>query len=346
VPERLPIEEFLPSTDFVPLVDVRSPKEYSQGHIPGAVNLPLFNNEEREAVGIRYKQGGNENAVQLGFEIVGPKLAELAKLAKSEARKKKLLVYCWRGGMRSESMAWLFEKAGIEVKVLEGGYKAYRRFIREQFSKPAKLVVLGGFTGSGKTDILKSLEKSGEQFLDIEGIAHHKGSAFGRLGQAEQPTNEQFENNLADCWREFDFDRIIWMEDESRVLGNCSINDPLFRKMRTGILIKIILPKSERKKRLVKEYGGFDKTLLLGSIEKIRQRMGGLAVKKASEALEKKDLMEVADLTLTYYDKSYSHQNSDKVPSQLIEIEIEKDDPDATARKLLEYSEELFFDNN
>ncbi|MEE4259014.1 MAG: tRNA 2-selenouridine(34) synthase MnmH [Bacteroidales bacterium] len=341
MPERLPIEDFLPLTDNWPLVDVRSPGEYAQGHIPGSVNIPLFNDEERAEVGIRYKQGGNENAVQIGLEIAGPKLAELAKQAKKEARKKRLLVYCWRGGARSASMAWLFETAGLQVNVLEGGYKAYRRFIREQFSKTAKLVVLGGFTGSGKTDILKQLEKEGEQFLDIEGIAHHKGSAFGRLGQPDQPTNEQFENDLAARWRTFNFDRIIWVEDESRVLGNCSINDPLFKKMRTGILIKILLPKSERAKRLVREYGNFKKDLLLQSIEKIRQRMGGLAVKQAAEALEEGDLLKVADLTLTYYDKTYSHQNSDKAPSKVIEFEIEKDEPEKTAKMLMEYVKDL-----
>lgn len=341
MPERLLIENFLPLTDIIPLVDVRSPKEYAQGHIPGAVNMPLFDDEERAAVGIRYKQGGNENAVQLGLEIAGPKLAEFAKQAKIEARKKKILVYCWRGGARSASMAWLFETAGLQVSVLEGGYKAYRRFIRDQFSKPAKLVVLGGFTGSGKTDILKQLEKQGAQFLDIEGIAHHKGSAFGRLGQDDQPTNEQFENTIADHWRKYDFNEIIWVEDESRVLGNCSINDPLFRKMRTGTLIKIILPKSEREKRLVKEYGNFEKGLLLNSIKKIRQRMGGLAVKQAADALEKGDLLKVADLALTYYDKTYSHQNADKIPSQLIEFEIEKDEPAKTAKMLKEYVKNL-----
>jgi tRNA 2-selenouridine synthase len=334
LPERIPIEDFLPLTDIIPLIDVRSPKEYAQGHMPRAINIPLFDDGERTNVGIRYKQGGNENAVQLGLEIVGPKLAELAKQAKKEARKKRLLVYCWRGGARSASMAWLFETAGLQVNVLEGGYKAYRRFIREQFSKTAKLVVLGGFTGSGKTDILKQLERHGEQFLDIEGIAHHKGSAFGRLGQDDQPTNEQFENNLAGQWRKYNFNKIIWVEDESRVLGNCSVNDPLFKKMRSGILIKIILPKSERAKRLVREYGNFKKDLLLQSIEKIRQRMGGLAVKQAAEALEEGDLLKVANLTLTYYDKTYSHQNSDKVPSQVIELEIEKDEPEKTAARL------------
>ena len=337
MPERIHIDDFLPLAEQIPLIDVRSPKEFAQGHIPNAINIPLFDDKEREAVGIRYKHGGSENAIMLGLELVGPKLARFAKLAKSEAKKKRLLVYCWRGGARSANMGWLFETAGLEVKVLEGGYKAYRRYIREQFAVPAQLVVLGGYTGSGKTDVLKELENMGEQFLDIEGHAHHKGSAFGRLGQEAQPTNEQFENNLAEKWLKFEFNKTIWVEDESRVLGTCSINEPLFKKMRTGILIKIMLPKSERMKRLVKEYGGFDQVLLLKSLEKIRQRMGGLAIKQASEALEKRDLLTFADLTLTYYDKTYSHQRADKIPSHIFEIDIEKDDPLSTAKKLLEF---------
>jgi len=344
MPEKLPIEEFLPLTDSLPLVDVRSPKEFAEGHIPGAVNIPLFSNEERAKVGIRYKQGGNENAVLLGLEIVGPKLADFAKQAKKLARKKEILVHCWRGGMRSASMAWLFETAGLKAKTLEGGYKAYRRFIRQEFSKEAKMTVLGGYTGSGKTDVLKALEKSGEQFLDIEGIANHKGSAFGQLGQEPQPSNEQFENNLADHWRKFDFSRRIWVEDESRMLGRCGIPDPLFQKMRNSLLLKIIVPKAEREKRLVKEYGELEPEGLLQSLEKIEQRLGGLATKQARQALESGDVKKVAEITLFYYDKSYHHGNKSRDPNRIIEIAVEKDEPEQTAEILRGYADtEILF---
>jgi len=341
--QKLSIEECLPLTDRLPLVDVRSPAEYAQGHIPGAVNIPLFDNDERARVGLRYKQGGKENAVQLGLEIVGPKLAGFVKQARKFAPQKELLIHCWRGGMRSGSMAWLFETAGMKAHTLEGGYKAYRRYIRAQFSKPVQLFVLGGFTGSGKTDILKEMEKSGEQFLDIEGIAHHKGSVFGPLGQEPQPTNEQFENNLADAWRKFNFDKSIWVEDESRHLGFCGIPDPLFQQMRHAPLIKIIVPKAEREKRLVREYGNFQKEALMEQLVKIRERLGGQHLKEAIAALEVGNLLKVADITLHYYDKAYNHGASKRPQDQVYNIEVNQDSPSENARLISAFIKENKF---
>ncbi len=337
MPEILPIEKFLPLTDRLPLVDVRSPAEYEHAHIPGAVNIPLFDNEERKQVGIRYKQGGKENAVLLGLEYVGPKMVDFVKKAKKLAVNKQVLVHCWRGGMRSASMAWLFETAGLTAYTLEGGYKAYRRYIREQFSNPVNMIVLGGYTGSGKTAILEELEKQGEQFLDIEGIAHHKGSVFGPLGQEKQPVNEQFENNLADVWRKFDFSKPVWVEDESRQLGTCGIPDPLFKQMRKASVIKIVIPKKERVKRLVNEYGSFEKKMLAEQIEKIRERLGGQYTNEAIKALFNGDLEFVADLTLRYYDKAYEYGISKRDQKNVITLELKKDDPRANMQAILNF---------
>ena len=337
----LSIEELLPLTDSLPLVDVRSPAEYAQGHIPNAVNIPLFDNDERKSVGIRYKQGGKDNAVLLGLEIVGPKLASFAKEARKFAKNKKIMVHCWRGGMRSASMAWLFETAGLETFILEGGYKAYRRYIRERFSIPAKLIILGGFTGSGKTDILKQLKKKGEQFLDIEAVARHKGSVFGPLGQQEQPTNEQFENNLADKWRKFDFSKPVWIEDESRQLGKNGIPDPLFKRIRDAALIKIIVPKKERVKRLVKEYGHFDKNTLSIQLHKIKERLGGQRLKEALEALENNDMSTVADLTLQYYDKAYEYGANLRNRNKVFELHLNEDNPGKNAETILKFVNQI-----
>lgn len=327
MPRILSIEELLPLTDTIPLVDVRSPGEYELAHIPGAFNIPIFDNDERREVGIKYKIGGKENAVLLGLDFVGPKMSDFVRQAKKIARNKKLLVHCWRGGMRSASMAWLFETAGLEVFVLKGGYKAYRRFIREQFSRPVKMVVLGGYTGSGKTDILQHLQKQGEQFLDIEGIANHRGSAFGPLGQEPQPSNEQFENNLADAWRKFDFTKTIWVEDESRQLGKCGIPDPLFQQLRSAPLIKVNISKEQRISRLVKEYGSFDADKLKSRVERIKKRLGGKATNDAIEALECGKLETVADITLTYYDKAYDFGASQRDPESVFTLSLEEDSP-------------------
>jgi len=339
--KMLSIENFLTLVDELPVVDVRSPAEYFQGHIPNAVNIALFGNEERKQVGIRYKLGGKENAVQLGLEIVGSKLCDFVKQAKKLAPKKKILLHCWRGGMRSNSMAWLFETAGMQTSALEGGYKAYRKFIRKNFSHDVKLIVLGGYTGSGKTDILKELQNMGEQVLDIEAIAHHKGSVFGPLGQEKQPTNEQFENNLADIWQQFNFDKNVFVEDESRQIGKCGIPDTLFEQMRCSPLVKIIVPKSERIKRLVKEYGQFDKTLLSEQLIKIKERLGGLQTKEALQALDTGDVAKVADICLQYYDKAYQRSSLSHNTEKVFRIEMPDDNPQQAAHAILKLIDKL-----
>ncbi|MBN2236467.1 MAG: tRNA 2-selenouridine(34) synthase MnmH [Bacteroidales bacterium] len=329
-------KEFLELAISLPIIDVRSPAEWALGHIPGSFNIPLFSNEERAIVGTRYKKAGKEFAVEKGLEIVGPKMLDFVRQAKKIAKNKELLVHCWRGGMRSGSMAWLFEMAGLTATTLVGGYKAYRNYIRNEFDQEAKLIVLGGSTGSGKTDILKELEKSGEQFLDIEGIANHKGSAFGTIGQEPQPTNEQFENNLAHAWLAFDRTKHIWVEDESRNLGINGIPDPLFKQMRSAKLWRITVHKDARIKRLVKEYAHVDDALLVDSIHKIEKKLGGLLTKQCLDAIQEKSYDFVADITLDYYDKGYRFGNSKRDSKSIIDLEIDRDDPEKTALFLLD----------
>ncbi|RLD36793.1 MAG: tRNA 2-selenouridine(34) synthase MnmH [Bacteroidetes bacterium] len=336
MPKQIFAEEFLKQARSLSVIDVRSPAEWEQGHIPGSVNIPLFSNEERAKVGTRFKQAGKEFAVEMGLEIVGPKMLGFVREAKKVAKDKKVLVHCWRGGMRSASMAWLFETAGLEASTLIGGYKGYRQYIREQFAQDVNLIVLGGHTGSGKTDILKAIEKAGEQFLDIEGIAHHKGSAFGTIGQLPQLTNEHFENKLAEAWLNFDRTKRIWVEDESRTLGKNNIPDPLFKQMRTAKVWRVIIPKQERIKRLVNEYAFIDKEMLTEAIHKIKRKLGGLRTKQCLEAIEQENYALVADITLDYYDKGYEYGNSKRANGSIIDIVFEKDEPENTAQFLLE----------
>lgn len=335
MPEKIDAQTLIRDIDNTPIVDVRSPGEFEKGHIPNAINIPLFNNKEREQVGTRYKKSGREHAIELGLKLVGPKLTDFVKIAKKIAPHKHLMIHCWRGGMRSESMAWLFETAGLTVQVLEGGYNAYRRYIREQFALAEQLTVLSGHTGSGKTDILIQLMNQGEQVIDLEGIAHHKGSAFGGIGQDRQPTNEQFENNLAYHWNKLDLTKQIWIEDESITVGHNGIPDTLYKKMREAKVVRINIPKSERVKRLVKEYAPLDKNELKSAINRIYEKLGGLAAKQAINALDNGDYETTADITLTYYDKAYLKGLQKRNPDAIKEVNFEHDNPAKTAATLI-----------
>lgn len=315
--QRIEIEEFLSLRQQMPVFDVRSPAEFTDGHIPGAFNLPLFDNDERKIVGTIYKKSGREAAIFEGLGFVGKKMQWYIKEARKHAPGKKLLIHCWRGGMRSESLAWLLQTAGFEVFVLNGGYKSYRQFIRMGWERPAIIHVVSGKTGSGKTEILHHLQSMEQQVLDLEGLAHHKGSAFGAIGELPQPTNEQFENDLADHWLNLDFNLPIWLEDESHYIGGVFIPEPLFVQKQNGKIFCVEIPHDQRIQRLIKDYASFPKDLLVSSIEKISRRLGGQHAKAAVEAIEQDDFATAIDIVLFYYDKTYAHGLSQKIPSRI-----------------------------
>ncbi len=340
MPFTVPIEKFLELSTRHPVGDVRTPAEFRQGHFPGAVNIPLFSDDERALVGTIYKKKSPQKAFDEGLRITGPKMVSYVEQARSVARENTILLYCWRGGMRSGSMGWLFETAGMKVYLLEGGYKAFRRYVRESFTRPANLIVIGGMTGSGKTDILHELQNMGEQVLDPEGRAHHKGSAFGALGQPEQPTTEQFENDLFTDWQKLDLQKRIWTEDESRSVGRVFIPEELFRQMRTAPLISVTLDMPYRLDRLVKDYGLFSPDELNASILKITKRLGGLNTKKCLEAVQKGDLREAATILLGYYDKSYQHTMSARKNERIFPLHLKGSDPAVHARQVLEFARE------
>ena len=326
---RLPLPEFLtccrllgsapapcprmPRTPGLPLVDVRSPGEFRQGHIPGAVNLPLMSDEERSIVGTLYKQKGRDEAVFRGLGLVGPKLEFLARSTVELAGEgKEVAMYCSRGGMRSASMSWLFAQAGVSVTVLEGGYKAFRRHVLSllEGERPGEILlrVLGGRTGSGKTEVLHCLADRGEQVIDLEGMARHRGSAFGALPNGAQPTCEHFTNRLALALDQCDATRPVWIEDESENIGTINQPKDFFRLLRSSPLVVLEIPRPLRLKRVLDEYGDISKERMGDALNRISKRLGGVAHKHAHALLDNGDLPALAEILLDYYDRAYDKQ--------------------------------------
>ncbi len=328
------------------VVDVRAPREYDEGHIPGAMNIPLFDDDERAEVGTLYKQKGREPAFLRGLELVGPKLADFVRIAHQVSPSGKLLVHCWRGGMRSGSLATLWSQAGMEVITLEGGYKAYRQYIREYANRPLKMIVIGGMTGSGKTDVLKELVEMGEQIIDLEGLAHHKGSAFGAINEVDQPTNEQFENNLFDILRQLDRKKPVWIEDESRMIGRIFVTDPIWKQLNVAPVAVMEVPKEFRARRLAIDYANGNKEEVMEAIQKISKRMDGPVVKEAVQAVEEDNPEKVADLLLDYYDRYYTRSLTKKTPDRIWNFPLNHGNAKKAAAEILEKRSDLlrFYD--
>lgn len=341
--QKLNISEFLNLSASVPVVDVRSPSEFASGHIPGAFNIPLFNDQERAAVGTLYKKEGRTKAILKGIELTGPSINLKLEEALSKAKDNKLLVHCWRGGMRSEAMAWLFSLGDIETLVLEGGYKSYRHFVLEKLSEKRKYIILGGLTGSGKTVILKQMKKAGHQVIDLEGIASHKGSSFGALGQNTQPTSEHFANLLCDELEKTDKSKIVWLEDESKNIGTVFMPDQFFHNLRESPVIALIMDVRTRLPRLIEEYSAFPKEELITSINRISKRLGGDFTSEAVKSVEEANFARAIEITLNYYDKTYMFGLKKRPDQQIQYINTETDNIGKNITEILKASERINF---
>ncbi|MBC7827477.1 MAG: tRNA 2-selenouridine(34) synthase MnmH [Chitinophagaceae bacterium] len=344
--EKIHIEQFTELADLCPVLDVRSPSEYNHAHIPGAFSLPLFTDEERKIVGTTYKQKSREAAIKTGLDLFGPKMRKMLeeaeamvsnwKSAVSDSRTvdkiensqqldnrslptvrssltaKCVLVHCWRGGMRSAGVAWLLDLYGFKVYTLIGGYKAYRNHVLQTFNKSYNFNILGGYTGSGKTIVLKELEKSGEQMIDLEALASHKGSAFGAIAQPAQPSQEMFENLLGYELRKKSAvfannasPGSIWLEDESQRIGLINAPQSFWEKMRRSPVYFMEIPFEKRLIYVVDCYGKLDKEKMVNAIIRIRKRLGGLETKTAINFLLENNIEECFRILLKYYDKYY-----------------------------------------
>lgn len=332
------VQELLNSNQFIP-VDVRAPIEHHESAIPGSVNIPLFSNEERKEIGTIYKQLGEEAAKWRAMEIVSPKLPQLLSdikdLKKTGAEP---VIHCWRGGMRSRSVASFLEYAGIPSVRLEGGYKAYREYILEQTPKllPEKAVVLHGMTGTGKTEILHALQKKGFPVVDLEKMANHRGSIFGMIGMGEGHNQKTFDALLFDRLNEIQGSEYFIIEAESKRIGRAAQPDELLEKKVNGIhlLIKSSIPK--RVERIFNEYvlpfkeqEWFENEVnekVSKLLKRIRKQDIAASLEYALNNREYKELIEI--LLVHYYDPRYEHALQEYNGPF---IELDGDDPAAIA---------------
>jgi tRNA 2-selenouridine synthase len=341
--EKIDTGSFLHYALTCPVIDVRSPAEYKHAHIPGAFSLPLFSDEERAIVGTAYKQESREAAIKHGLDFFGPGMKKMVEEAEEKVRihglknkqkedatenSKIILIYCWRGGMRSAAVAWLLDLYGFKVFTLAGGYKKFRNYVLETFSFPYQIKILGGYTGSGKTGVLKTLRNSGEAVIDLEDIAKHKGSAFGNIGMPLQPTQEMFENILGMELRNMLKEKTdlskpkgqdsrvpsdkyrysytsFWLEDESQRIGLVNIPNAFWDTMRNSPVYFLDMPFEDRLNNIELEYGNLDRQRMIDAIGRIKERLGGLEAKNAIRFLEEGNTTESFRILLKYYDKWY-----------------------------------------
>ncbi|MEJ7611551.1 MAG: tRNA 2-selenouridine(34) synthase MnmH [Ferruginibacter sp.] len=359
---KIDIEAFLALSQTHHVLDVRSPGEYQQAHIPGAFSLPLFSDEERKNIGTVYKQQNRETAIKIGLGFFGPNMRTIVETAEkiiSEPANPPtrnpqpathhpppatVVVHCWRGGMRSAAIAWLLDLYGFKVYTLIGGYKSYRNWVLQQFEKEYPFIIIGGYTGSGKTLLLHKLKDTANAIIDLEALAKHKGSALGGLGPDVQPRQEMFENLLAQALSASGESPAIYTEDESQRIGNLQIPMALWNTMRNRPVCFFDIPFEERLNYLTEEYSVYSKEKLVNAVTRIQKRLGGLETKNAIGFLLEDNHKECFRILLKYYDKYYLKglYNREHADNLIIKIEAGSVDTENNFELLKKEGDKVF----
>jgi tRNA 2-selenouridine synthase len=293
-------------------VDVRSPMEYELDTIPGAINIPLFDNEQRQRIGITYAAEGPHEARKLGLHFISPRLPELIdQLAAVSAEPR--VIFCWRGGDRSKTVAGLLDMMHIPCLRLKGGYKAYRRYVNRVLHEsqlPHQFVVLEGLTGTGKTEIIKELGRKGYPVLDLEALANHRGSVFGAVGLGDQPSQKKFESLIWDSIHKHgENSHLLIVEGESKKIGRLYLPDAVYNGMREGYKILVYDTISRRVNRLIKEYvntGRDNLSQVDDALGYLTRRLGKEKIRQLREILAARDLEQFGRILIEdYYDVLY-----------------------------------------
>jgi len=327
------------------LVDVRSPLEFEDANIPGAVNIPLFNEEERAQVGITYKEKGLMEAKLKGIEIVSPKLYFMVQQVMEKSKGSPVVFYCWRGGMRSKIMVKIFGFLGLTVFQLQGGYKAYRRFIHKQLTdydiKP-KLIVLNGLTGTGKTEIIKKLAQHWP-VIDLEDLAGHRGSVFGNLGLKAPRSQKNFEALLWQRLNRFKEEPFIIVEGEGRRIGPLYLPSFMVEGIQNGIHILLQVSLETRTERILKEYASLDQEVIIreteGPIKFLERNLGKEKVQTLLERLYCRDFYEVVKiLCRDHYDRKYADS---KIGNNVFHLLVDAEDYQRAVMKIDDFLKKL-----
>ncbi len=307
------------------LVDVRTPAEYAESHIPGAVNVPIFSNEERAQVGTLYKQQGKTIARKVGIQLVAPKIPAMLEQieAAQQGQQGPVIIYCWRGGMRSLAMTSFCNLAGIHARQLVGGHKAFRRQVCAYFEQQQwpPIYVLRGLTGVGKTRILQQLQRQNYPVVDLEGLANHRGSAFGALGLEPQPSQKMFEALLWDRLDQLDAGYLV-TEGESLHIGRLLVPKSFHQAMQQKKSLWLEGSLELRTRIILEDYPALDQ--LREQFEKpilaLKERLGKQVVGELLELLRQGEWESlVKELMVRYYDPLYLHT----LPQERLEIPLE-----------------------
>jgi tRNA 2-selenouridine synthase len=312
-PSLLPADQVIAELDmFDSIIDVRSPAEFALDHIPGAINCPVLNDAERITVGTLYKQESPFEARKLGAAIVARNIAHhLEQHFQTMPKQWKPLIYCWRGGNRSGSMALIFAKVGWPVVQLDGGYKAYRHSVMhvlEHLPLSLQFRVICGTTGSGKSRLLQYLEQSGAQVLDLEQLAAHRGSVLGSLPLNPQPSQKMFETRLWQTLRRFTSDRVVYVESESKKIGDLRVPAALMDRIRSAQCVQVQLPTNDRVKLLIEDYPHLvsDTELLVSQLSHLTQLHSKEKIHRWQSLAETGEIAALVEtLLVEHYDPAY-----------------------------------------
>lgn len=300
-------------------VDVRSPDEFAKDAIPSAVNVPILDNEQRAQVGKIYQELGPKEARFLAVKLVSPLLPEKIKTIRDLADGKIVVVYCWRGGMRSKAMCEFLNLAGIPTLRLAGGYKSYRRFINNYFNEPPNFnfLVLYGLTGVGKTEILERLSFKDIPTLNLEALAKHRGSVFGAVGLPSQPSQKKFETDLYSVLNQYQANQYIFVEGESKKIGKLFIPEKIYAAIQRGKRILIYDSMLNRVNRIIKEYlvkSKYNIQEFETAITHLQKRIGNSKMQELLELLYTENFAEIVkELLISYYDKLYHHPDNPSI---------------------------------